>query len=259
MCYIRKLQIRLLDLPSHSYRCWAACSSLITTTPCLHVLCHTAGDRLNCCIGPQQQPYFRQSCIWQTMFIKLVGCKKISRALNALEKHGKETIFLWNWYYMRISMSEQLEIQRSSAICFSGAGFQQEPMNINLTNCNIPRPYALPLCRRSWWRQNNTESLRALPSLPNIGTSLLWVFPNKGGKKSVLWMWPYTYSPSVLWCSKIHQALILLGHVTPSSWCHCCHRSCMASFVSLQTFVLYFREPCKAMQTAERSFFWTLP
>lgn len=125
----------------------------------------------------------------------------ISKALNALEKHGRETILLWNWYYMKISMSGRFEIQRSSAICFSG--FQQEPMNVNLINCNIPRLYGLPLCRRSWWRQNNTEWLRALPSLPNICTSLPVSLPHQGREEISIGMWLYRYNSSVLWWSKI--------------------------------------------------------
>lgn len=43
----------------------------------------------------------------------------------------------------------------------------------------------------------------------------LWALPNKGGKRSVLWMWPYTYNSSVLWWSKIHQGLILLDYHAP--------------------------------------------
>jgi len=55
------------------------------------------------------------------MLIRLVGCSNIS-AFNALEKHGRESVFLRNRYYFKISKSRQFEIQRSSAICSSGAG-----------------------------------------------------------------------------------------------------------------------------------------
>lgn len=83
----------------------------------------------------------------------------------------------------------------------------------------------------------------------------LWAFPTKGGKKSVLGCGFIDIIPQCFG----DQRYVKLWSSWTSTWCHCCYRSCTMSFVPSQTFVSYYKKPCKALQTAERSFFWTLP
>lgn len=83
----------------------------------------------------------------------------------------------------------------------------------------------------------------------------LWAFPTKGGKRSVLGCGLIQIIPQCFG----DQRYVKLWSSWTSTWCHYCYRSCTTSFVPSQTFVSYYKEPCKAVQTAERSFFWTLP
>lgn len=126
--------------------------------------------------------------------------------------------------------------------------FQQEPMNVNLINCNIPRPCGLLLCRRSWWRQNHSGLFLLYQTYAH---SSLWAFSNKGGKKSLLWMWPYTDNSPVLWWSKIHQGLILLDSpwldvisVPGAAW----HPLCLHRYLSCT--VRNHAKPCKQLKRA---------
>lgn len=138
--------------------------------------------------------------------------------------------------------------------------FQQGPVNVNLINCTIPRTYVLPLCRCSWWRWNSTESLRALPSLPNNSTSpLCEPSPTKERRDQCCGCGLICTIPQCFGDQRYIKVWSSWTVMLLLTWCHYCYRSCMMSFVPSQPFLLYYTEPCKAMQTAEMSFFWTLP
>lgn len=142
---------------------------------------------------------------------------------------------------MEISISGWFEIQRNSPICFSG--FQQESVNVNPINCNILRLCALPLCRRSWWRQNNTNHSGLLLLYQTHAHPSLWAFPSKEGKKSVdVALYTEFLSAVVI---KSNQALILLDHRTPLD---------LMSLLlqELHDILCAYTEPCKATQTAEK-------
>lgn len=126
--------------------------------------------------------------------------------------------------------------------------FQQWPTNINHINCYIPRLYALPLCRRSWWRWNNAKLLRALPSLRNISTSLPVSLPHQGGEKTqCCGSGPVCIAPQCFDDQRYIKVWPSLPVILTLTWCHFCYGSCRTFFVSPQTFVLYNTNPCKAI------------